>query len=116
VTCDHCKKQFEPRRQGRQQRFCPGGGCRKAFQLEARRIGAKTLRRRKGRPIDFEEARKDPEFQRQVAEVLAWAEAQHPATPEAWGIEIEKQADSADGAGSDRMADGGEIESHANCA
>jgi hypothetical protein len=73
-------------------------------------------RRQNGRPVDFETARKDPEFQRQVAEILAWAEAQHPATPEAWGIEIEKQAGRADGADSDRMAEGGEIESHTNCA
>jgi hypothetical protein len=116
VTCDYDKKEFEPRRQGRRQRFCPGGKCRKAFYAEARRKGANALRRRSERPVDLEEARQDPAFQRKVAEVLAWAEAQHPATPEAWGIKIEKQADGADGADSGRIANGGEIESHANCA
>jgi hypothetical protein len=115
--CDHCYEPFDPRRSGgSDQRFCPGGGCRRAFHTEARRKGAKALRRRKEPPVDFEEARKDPEFQRKVAEVLAWAEAQHPATPEALEMEAEKQADRADGADSGRIADGGEIESHANCA
>jgi len=107
VTCDHCKNEFEPRRQGRRQRFCPGGKCRRANDTEARRLGVRALRRRKEPPVDFEEARQDPEFQKKVAEILAWAEAQHPATPEAWGIKIENQADRADGVGSDRIADGG---------
>jgi hypothetical protein len=27
-----------------------------------------------------------------VAEILAWAEAQHPATPEAWGLKVPGRA------------------------
>jgi len=46
VICDHCKKEFEPRRQGRRQRFCPGGKCRRANDTKARRLGVKMLRRR----------------------------------------------------------------------
>jgi len=117
MLCGYCENEFEPRKQGRRQIFCPGGKCRRAAETKDRRHGrAIRERHQKGRPVDFEEARQDPEFQKKVAEVLAWAEAQHPATPEAWGIAVEKQADRADGAGSGRIADGGEIESHANCA
>lgn len=113
VTCDYCKSDIETRKSGKPQRFCSGGRCRKAFYAEARRDGAKALRRRKERPVDFEDARKDPEFQKKVAEILAWAEAHHPATPEAWGIKIEKQADGSDGADSDRVAEGGILEAEA---
>jgi len=28
MICDNCKTDFEPRRAGRAQRFCPGGKCR----------------------------------------------------------------------------------------
>jgi hypothetical protein len=89
MTCDYCSQEFEPRRSGGSpERFCPGGLCRKAFHAEARRVGAKTLQRRNGRRPDFGEERLKPEFRREVAEILAWAEAQHPATPEAWGLTV----------------------------
>ena len=44
--CDHCKEEFEPRKQGRRQRFCPGGECRKANERECWRAGARVLNRR----------------------------------------------------------------------
>ena len=63
MTCGYCKKEFEPRKSGKAQQFCPGGKCRRANDTEARRLGVKMLRRRNERPLDFEEARQDPEFQ-----------------------------------------------------
>ena len=94
MLCGYCGNGFEPRKQGRRQLFCPGGKCRRAAETKDRRRGrAMRERHQNGRPVDFETARKEPDFQRRVAEILAWAEAQHPATLEAWGIKIEKQAD-----------------------
>ena len=50
MTCDYCHTEVMPRRDGgRKQRFCPGGECRKEFFREARRVGAKALRRRRAR-------------------------------------------------------------------
>jgi hypothetical protein len=92
MLCGYCGNEFEPRKQGRRQIFCPGGKCRRAAETKDRRHGrAIRERHQKGRPVDFEEARQDPEFQRKVAEVLAWAEAQHPATPEAWGFNADRE-------------------------
>jgi len=47
TACEFCNAIFEPRSQGRPQRFCPGGSCRRAFDKEARRIGARALRRQR---------------------------------------------------------------------
>lgn len=91
--CDHCKEEFEPRKQGRRQRFCPGGECRKANERERWRAGTRALNRRT-RP-NFEDERRKPEFQKGVAEILAWAEAQHPATPEAWRVTVGREMKAA---------------------
>ena len=117
MLCGYCGNAFEPRKQGRRQIYYPGGRCRRAAETRDKQRG-RAIRERlqKQRPVDFDEARQDPEFQKKVAEILAWAEAQHPATHEALGIGVEKQADRADGADSERIADGREIELHANCA
>ena len=46
MTCDYCQKRVEPRKSGgSKQRFCHGGQCRKKFFREARRVGAKAMRR-----------------------------------------------------------------------
>lgn len=89
IICDHCETEFEPRVSGgTPQRFCPGGECRKAFHTKARRTGAVALRKlgSKGKRGDFEVERLSPEFQAEVAKILAWAEPQRPATPAAWGM------------------------------
>lgn len=89
MTCEHCGKEFEPRKSGRPQRHCPGGECYEAKRAEDRRLG-RELRRRlaasRPAPRDFDDARQEPEFQKGVDEILAWAEDQRPATLEAWGI------------------------------
>jgi len=95
ATCKQCKGPIPTGAKGRGRKrseYC-SRDCTDKWWLAAKHRGAKALRRRKERPVDFEEARQDPEFQRQVAEILAWAEGQHPATPEAWGMPVEKQAD-----------------------
>lgn len=44
MICDYCKTDFKARRGGRPQHFCPGGDCRRAFEREARKAGARVLR------------------------------------------------------------------------
>lgn len=45
MICDYCESGFEPRKSGKPQKFCPGGDCRRIFYAEARRRGARLLRR-----------------------------------------------------------------------
>jgi hypothetical protein len=44
--CDHCGTEFEPRKQGRRGRFCPGGECRRAHKSLAYKLGDKVATRR----------------------------------------------------------------------
>ena len=80
-----CGREIKPSR-GSRRRFY-STACRLAYHRDARRVGDKLLRSRarRARPLfEIEIAR--PENQAKIAEALAWAEAEHPATPEAWGI------------------------------
>ena len=89
MTCGFCESELTDRTRGRgrqPERFCSGGECRKQHYLRARRVGDASLKRKKRRkrPL-FEVEIAKPENQKKVMEYLAWAEAQKPATPEAWG-------------------------------
>lgn len=95
MKCEQCGTEFEARKSGRPQRTCPGGKCYEALRSEERHLGRVVRSRARSkvhaRHADFEEERYKPEFQAKVAEILAWAEAQHPATPEAWGLEVKER-------------------------
>jgi hypothetical protein len=48
--CVFCGLPFMPRLNGRRQRFCHGGKCRRAFDKAAREIAIAVLRRRRKTP------------------------------------------------------------------
>ena len=87
-VCKQCVGPIPSRARGRGRKktnFC-SETCSDEWWSEARRRGARTLKRRDIHRPGFEEWRQRLELKRGVAEILAWAEAQHPATPEAWGV------------------------------
>jgi hypothetical protein len=97
VGCKNCGKQIPVRAKGRGRRrteWC-NDECKAEYKLKALKAGRKVLQRRKPIRPDFDDERKKPEFQKGVAEILAWAEAQHPATPEARGIAVGREMKAA---------------------
>lgn len=87
MVCKNCKGEIPAKLKGRGRKrtdFCQA--ARKGeWHGKAYRAGSRALRRKgQERPM-FETEILRPENQARIAEALAWAEAKHPATPEAWG-------------------------------